>query len=73
VLARLGPGFSLLFLAYASTWAAGAPSTRRRPALALKLFKSNLWAGLILFLAIAAGLLTNRRSVGLTRSCMTYK
>jgi len=56
VLARLGPGFGVLFVAYAVHLGLQAQRVRvDDPALALRLFKSNAWAGLILFLAIAAG------------------
>ncbi|HEY0648167.1 UbiA family prenyltransferase, partial [Phenylobacterium sp.] len=56
VSARLGLGFGLLFIAYALHL--GLQAIRVRvddPGLALRLFKSNTWAGLILFLAITAG------------------
>jgi len=56
VLAQLGPGFAVLFVAYAVHLGLQARRVRvDDPALALKLFKSNTGAGLILFLAIAAG------------------
>jgi len=58
VLARLGPGFEVLLVAFAVHL--GLQARRLRVddgVLALKLFKSNTWAGLILFLALTAGLL----------------
>jgi 4-hydroxybenzoate polyprenyltransferase len=58
VLGRLGVGFGVLFLAYAVHLGLQAKQVRvDDPVLALKLFKSNTWAGLILFAAIAAGAL----------------
>jgi 4-hydroxybenzoate polyprenyltransferase len=58
VLSRLGVGFGVLFLAYAVHLGLQAQRVRvDDPALALKLFRSNTWAGLILFAAIAAGAL----------------
>jgi 4-hydroxybenzoate polyprenyltransferase len=56
VSARLGLGFGLLFIAYALHL--GLQAVRVRvddPGLALRLFRSNTWAGVILFLAIFAG------------------
>jgi len=58
VLGRLGPGFSILLLAFAVHLGLQARRVRvDDPALALKLFKSNAWAGLILAAALAAGVL----------------
>lgn len=59
VLAGLGPGFYVglaLYAAHLLAWQATRVRTDD-PALALKLFRSNTWAGLILFAAIAAGAL----------------
>jgi 4-hydroxybenzoate polyprenyltransferase len=56
VLSRLGPGFSILLLAFAVHLGLQARRVRvDDPALALKLFKSNALAGLILAAAFAAG------------------
>lgn len=56
VVAQLGPAFAVLFLGYAAHLGLQARRVRiEDPALALKLFKSNAGAGLLLFLAIAAG------------------
>jgi 4-hydroxybenzoate polyprenyltransferase len=56
VLGRLGPGFSILLLAFAIHLGLQARRVRvDDPALALKLFKSNALAGLILAAAFAAG------------------
>ena len=56
VLGRLGPGFSILLLAFAIHLGLQARRVRvDDPALALKLFKSNAAAGLILAAAFAAG------------------
>jgi len=56
VLGRLGPGFSILLLAFAVHLGLQARRVRiDDPALALKLFKSNALAGLILTAALAAG------------------
>jgi 4-hydroxybenzoate polyprenyltransferase len=58
VLARLGIGFSALFVLYAVHLGLQARRVKvEDPALALKLFKSNSGAGLLLFLAITAGAL----------------
>lgn len=58
VLGRLGPGFSILLLAFAVHLGVQARRVRiDDPVLALKLFKSNAGAGLILFAAFAAGAL----------------
>ncbi|HKP78184.1 MAG TPA: 4-hydroxybenzoate octaprenyltransferase [Phenylobacterium sp.] len=58
LLARLGPGFSILLLAYAVHLGVQARQVRvDDPQLALKLFKSNAGAGLILAAAFAAGAL----------------
>ena len=57
VLAGLGPGFYAglaLYAAHLLAWQATRVRTDD-PALALKLFRSNSWAGVILFVAIAAG------------------
>ena len=54
--ARLGPGFSVLLLGFAVHLGLQARRVRvDDPALALRLFKSNTWAGLILAAACAAG------------------
>ncbi|WP_374469785.1 4-hydroxybenzoate octaprenyltransferase [Phenylobacterium sp.] len=54
--ARLGWGFQVLTLLYAIRLLDQARKVRLdRPVLALRLFKSNAWAGLILFAAIVAG------------------
>jgi 4-hydroxybenzoate polyprenyltransferase len=58
VLGRLGPGFEILLIPFAvhlGLQARRVDVTDGR--LALKLFKSNAWAGLILFAALAAGVL----------------
>jgi len=56
LLGRLGPGFSILLLAFAVHLGLQARRVRvDDPALALKLFKSNALAGLILAAALAAG------------------
>jgi 4-hydroxybenzoate polyprenyltransferase len=56
VLARLGPGFEVLLVAYAVQLGLQARRVRvDEPVLALRLFKSNTWAGLILAAALAAG------------------
>lgn len=58
VLGRLGPGFSILLLAFATHLGLQARRVRvDDPVLALKLFKSNAVAGLILTAALAAGVL----------------
>ncbi|TAJ72238.1 MAG: 4-hydroxybenzoate octaprenyltransferase [Phenylobacterium sp.] len=58
VLGRLGPGFSILLLAFAVHLGLQARRVRvDDPGLALKLFKSNAVAGLILAAAVAAGVL----------------
>lgn len=58
VLGRLGVGFSLLLVAFAVHLGLQARRVRMDdPVLALRLFKSNTWAGLILFAALAAGAL----------------
>jgi 4-hydroxybenzoate polyprenyltransferase len=58
VLARLGPGFEILLVAFAIHLGLQARRVRvDDPPLALNLFKSNTWAGLILFLALTAGVL----------------
>jgi len=58
VLARLGPGFDVLLVVFAVHLGLQARQVRvDYGALALQLFKSNTWAGLILFLALTAGLL----------------
>jgi 4-hydroxybenzoate polyprenyltransferase len=54
--AGLGPVFYLLLIAYGIQLFSQARRVRTDdPAKALRLFKSNSWAGLILFLAIVAG------------------
>jgi 4-hydroxybenzoate polyprenyltransferase len=56
ILGRLGPGFPILLLAFAVHLGLQARRVRvDDPALALRLFKSNAWAGLILAAALAAG------------------
>jgi 4-hydroxybenzoate polyprenyltransferase len=56
VLGRLGPGFSILLVAFAVHLGVQARQVRvDDPQLALKLFKSNAGAGLILAAAFAAG------------------
>ena len=56
ILGRLGPGFSILLLAFAVHLGLQARCVRvDDPVLALKLFKSNARAGLILAAAFAAG------------------
>ncbi len=58
ILGRLGPGFPILLLAFAVHLALQARRVRvDDPMLALKLFKSNAWAGLILAAAFTAGVL----------------
>ncbi|WP_397418639.1 4-hydroxybenzoate octaprenyltransferase [Phenylobacterium sp.] len=59
VLAGLGAGFYVglsLYAAHLLAWQATRVRTGD-PALALKLFKSNVWAGAVLFVAIVAGAL----------------
>jgi 4-hydroxybenzoate polyprenyltransferase len=59
VLARLGVGFAVLLVAYALHLGLQARRVRVEDGpLALRLFKSNVWAGVLLFLAIAAGAIT---------------
>jgi 4-hydroxybenzoate polyprenyltransferase len=54
--AGLGPGFYLLLIAYGVQLCSQARRVRADdPAKALRLFRSNAWAGLILVLAIVAG------------------
>ncbi len=56
VTASLGPGFSLVFVGLAIQLGLQARRVKVDDgALALRLFKSNTWAGLILFAAIVAG------------------
>jgi 4-hydroxybenzoate polyprenyltransferase len=56
VLAGLGVGFALVFVGYAVHLGLQAQRVRvDDPLLALKLFRSNTWAGVLLFVAIAAG------------------
>jgi len=55
-LARLQPGFALIFIAFAVHLGLQARRVKvDDPVLALKLFKSNAWAGVLLFAAIAMG------------------
>jgi len=57
VIARLSPAFYVLLAAYAALLIWQARQVRVDDGiLALRLFRSNTWAGLILFVAIAAGL-----------------
>jgi 4-hydroxybenzoate polyprenyltransferase len=57
LIARLSPAFYVLLAAYAAPLVWQARQVRVDDGvLALRLFKSNTWAGLILFVAIAAGL-----------------
>ena len=56
VLARLGPGFAILLIPYAVHLGLQARRVRIDDGvLALRLFKSNTWAGLTLVAALAAG------------------
>ncbi|MFI4950237.1 MAG: UbiA family prenyltransferase [Caulobacterales bacterium] len=56
-MAGLGPGFYLVLIAYGIQLCSQARRVRvDDPRRALRLFKSNSWAGLILFVAVVAGL-----------------
>lgn len=58
ILGRLGPGFSILLVAFAAHLGLQARRVRvDDPKLALRLFRSNAGAGLILAAALAAGVL----------------